>query len=350
MSNLSSKKMDILYILDILKKYTADHPMSQKQILDLLEKDYSVVVDRKSVKSNIDNLIDFGCPIQYKTKIRKTLNKKTGEVEENEIMYDFYYVHDFEESQLRLMIDSIFTTINVPNVQCKEIIEKLENQSSIHFKAHTKHIASMPTHKNDNKQIFLNIEEVDKAITKGCKISFKYGEYDSELNLHPRKDKDGNDKVYVVTPYQMVVKDGHYYLILNADHYDDVANYRMDRILDVKVLKDKGRPFKSLVGSNGESLNLKRYIEEHIYMYVGDSERAKLRVNKNMISDIVDIFGKDIKVIDETDSHIDVYVKANTESVLHMAQRYAPDVVILEPQNLRDEIIKRLKMGVEGYD
>ena len=351
MADTGSKKMVIFYILEILKKYSdGEHKLSQKDIENVLKGRYGIIADRKSVKSNIMSLIEFGYPINYSDKVRVTPNKKTGIMEENVIMYDFYMEHDFDKSELRLMIDSLFTTTNVPNAPCKDIISKLENQSSEYFKSHVKHIASMPEHKNDNKQIFYTINVVDEAISQGCKISFKYGEYGSDLKLRARKGEDGKDKVYVASPYQMVVKDGHYYLILNSDSFDNAAHYRMDRILDVKVLDEKARPFKTLVGSNGLPLNLKSYMEEHIYMYVGDSDRATLRVNKRMISDMVDIFGKEIKFSNETESNVDVVVKANSESVLHIAQRYAPDVVILEPQELRDEIVKRLKRGVDGYE
>lgn len=347
----SSKKMVIFYILEILKRYSdEEHRLSQKEIENLLKEKYDIVADRKSVKSHIVSLADFGYPIEYSEKIRVTPNKKTGVMEETSIMYDYYMVNDFDDSELRLLIDSVFTNVSIPHTQCKDLIGKLENQASDYFKSHVKHIASMPGNKTDNKQIFYNIAVIDDAITCGWKISFKYGEYGSDLKLHARKDAEGKDRIYVASPYQMVVKDGHYYLILNADYFDDVSHYRMDRILDVKTLDEKARLFKTLVGSNGMPLNLKSYIEEHIYMYVGDSDRATLRVNKRMISDMVDIFGKEIKFSNETESNVDVVVKANSESVLHIAQRYAPDVVILEPQELRDEIVKRLKRGVEGYE
>ena len=53
------KKMLIMNVLDILKKYTDfDHRLSQKDIADILKNEYDMPVDRKTVKRNILDLID----------------------------------------------------------------------------------------------------------------------------------------------------------------------------------------------------------------------------------------------------------------------------------------------------
>ena len=54
------KKMLIINILDILKKYTDEnHRLSQKDIIEILDKEYCMKIDRKSVKRNLMNLIEF---------------------------------------------------------------------------------------------------------------------------------------------------------------------------------------------------------------------------------------------------------------------------------------------------
>ena len=66
-----AKKTLILNILDILRRYTdADHTLSQKDILDILEKEYEMKAERKAVRRNIQNLIDMGYEIEYSESIR----------------------------------------------------------------------------------------------------------------------------------------------------------------------------------------------------------------------------------------------------------------------------------------
>ena len=108
MYTIQPKKIIILNILDILNKYTdAEHTLSQKEIQKKLETEYAMKVDRKAIKRNLMDLIDFGYNIEYNETLRMTLNKKTGEYEENNIITDFYIEHDFDNSELRLLIDSI---------------------------------------------------------------------------------------------------------------------------------------------------------------------------------------------------------------------------------------------------
>ena len=71
MDSMQPKKLIIINILDILKKYTdEDHRLNQKEIAEKLEKDYGMKVDRKAIKRNLMNLIDFGFEIEYSKSIR----------------------------------------------------------------------------------------------------------------------------------------------------------------------------------------------------------------------------------------------------------------------------------------
>ena len=102
------KKLMIINILDILRRYTdKEHRLSQKEIAEILKNEYQMKADRKAVKRNLMNLIDFGYDIEYSETIRMTPNAKTGELEENYILSDFYLRREFDDSELRLLIDSL---------------------------------------------------------------------------------------------------------------------------------------------------------------------------------------------------------------------------------------------------
>ena len=53
---------------------------------------------------------------------------------------------------------------------------------------------------------------------------------------------------YTVNPYQIAAANGRYYLICNYDKYDDVANYRLDRITDIKLLDTPAKPARKVRG------------------------------------------------------------------------------------------------------
>ena len=115
-----TKKLLLLNILDILQKYTdGTHKLKQSEIEDKLRNEYFMEVDRKSVKRNLMDLREFGYRVEFDdTKVRmiKSKDPKTGEIKQVEsIVYtDFHLKRDFDDSELRLLIDSVLYSNYIP--------------------------------------------------------------------------------------------------------------------------------------------------------------------------------------------------------------------------------------------
>ena len=335
------KKMLIMNILDILKKYTDEnHRLSQKEIMDILEQEYDMKAERKAIKRNLLNLLDFGYDIEYSESIRKNKNG-----EEETLYTDWYLERKFSDAELRLLIDGLLFSKHIPYSQCKELIGKLEGLSNRYFKSRVKHIQTLP----DNKQLFYTIEILDKAITKGRQVSFHYNEYGTDKQIHPRRRSDGEVREYVINPYQMAAVNGRYYLICNYDKYDNVSNYRLDRITDIKLLNTPVKPMDQVKGlENG--LNLPKHMAEHVYMFTGESVPVTFRAKKYLVSEIIDWFGKDIRFQDETEEEVTVRVMVNLEAMRKWALQYAVHVKVLSPQKLVDMVKEDIKKVMEWYD
>lgn len=347
---IHSKRLSLFNTLEVLKKYTdEEHRLSQKEIADILESDYDMVVDRRTIKSNLMDLIDLGYEIESEEISRIVRNKKTGEAEETSIMSSIYLNREFTNPELRLMIDSLLFSRHLPYRQCKELVSKLEALSNKYFKSHMNYISTMPEDKTNNRQVFYNIDLLDEAIHKGRKVSFQYLEYRADKKQHAKRREDGSKRVYVVSPYQMAAKEGKYYLICNYDKYDDISNYRVDRITSLTILEEKAKPFEKLTGANGQRLDLADYMKKHVYMYSSGDTSVKFRITKPMISDVIDMFGMDVRFCDETEDTVCVVAQVNEASMIQFAKSYAPDVEVLEPQEIRGIVREEIKRGLESY-
>lgn len=338
------KKMLIMNILDILKRYTdEDHRLSQKEIMDILEREYDMKVERKAVKRNLLNLIDYGYHVEYSESVR--INKKG----EEEIVYtDWYLERDFSDAELRLLIDSLLFSRHIPYSQCKTLIEKLENLSNRYFKSRVKHIQTLPDNELPNRQLFYTIEILDQAITKGRQVSFHYNEYHTDKMLHPRIDHEGNVRTYIVNPYQMAAVNGRYYLICNYDKYDDVSNYRVDRITDIQLLDTPVKPMKNMKGLE-HGLNLPKHMAEHVYMFTGESVPVTFRAKKYLLTDLFDWFGKEMQFTDETEEEVTVRVTVNLDAMRKWALQYALHVKVLKPERLMEMLREDVKQAAEQY-
>ena len=344
------KKLLIVNILDILRKYSdANHRLSQKEISDLLQSEYGVTAERKAIRRNILGLMECGYEIEYTETVRMVPNPKTGVPEESYLWSGFYLVRDFTDAELRLLIDSLLFSRHIPYSQCKELVEKLEHLSNKYFRAHVRHIHTMPESQPTNKQLFFTIEILDEAISAGKKVSFTYMDYGTDKNMHRRCRQDGTVREYVVSPYQMAAKEGKYYLICNHDRFDNVSNYRVERIAEIKLLDEPARPFATLEGSGGKRLDLAKYMAEHIYMYAGGNTHVKFRIVREMICDVLDIFGQNVRFCEESDTHVCVIADVNERAMLQLAKNYGPDVLILEPKRLVDAMREDAKNLLDAY-
>ena len=344
------KKMLIINILDILRKYSdEDHRLSQKDIVDILRKEYCMTVDRKAVRRNILDLIDFGYYIEYTESVRMVPDAKTGERTENYILTDFYLVRDFTDGELRLLIDSLLFSKHIPYSQCRDLVAKLSGLSNRYFENHIKHIRTMSDSAPKNKQLFYTIEVLDEAISVGHKVAFTYNSYGTDKVLHPRTGEDGSVREYVVNPYQIAAVNGRYYLICNHDKFDDASHYRLDRITDIRQLDDPVRPARSVRGLE-RGVDLPRHMAEHIYMFSGDSETVTFRFKKYILNDVIDWFGSDVAFYDETDDEVTGKVRVNVAAMRRWALQYALHVRVLSPVTLAEQVRADLTEAMKNYE
>lgn len=349
MYSVQPKKLLIMNILDILKRYSdEDHRLSQKDIVEILKNEYNMSAERKAVKRNLMNLIDFGYEINYSKSVRMVPGKD-GKPEENYILSDFYLERDFTDSELRLLIDSLLFSKHIPYSQCKELVDKLSGLSNQYFRSRIKYISTLPDNAPQNKQLFYNIDVIDEAIAKSRKIQFQYNRYGLDKKPHAETFPNGTKKVYTVNPYQMVAANGRYYLICNYEKYDNVSNIRVDRITDIKLLDEPAKP-KSHVPEIKNGFNLPKHMAEHVYMFAGESIPVTFRAKKYLVGDIIDWFGKDVTFFDETDEEVSVRVTVNENAMRLWALQYALHVKVLTPQKLRDNIKEDLRKAMEKYN
>lgn len=343
------KKLLIMNILEILRNYTDEnHRLSQREIAEILKNEYNMNAGRKAIKRNLMNLIDFGYELEYSETLRMMPNPKTGELEESSILSDFYLVREFTDGELRLLIDSLLFSKHIPYSQSKALIGKLEGLSNRYFHARVKHIHTTPDNAPENKQLFLTIEVLDEAISKQKQVSFVYNTYGSDKKLHPRLDSEGKPREYIINPYQMVAANGRYYLICNYDKYDNVANYRLDRITDIRLLETPVKPMQQVEGLT-HGLDLSAHMAEHVYMFSGESIPVTFRMEKHLLNDVMDWFGRGMTFFDEDDTHINARIQVNRMAMRKWALQYALYVKILSPASLAEEVKADLTQALEHY-
>jgi len=82
----------------------------------------------------------------------------------------------------------------------------------------------------------------------------------------------------------------------------------------------------------------------------GNELNICIRCKNEIIGYIVDIFGKDIIISNDDESHFKAYVKASKQGMKYLALQYLDGMEVLSPPEVRNEIIEMLHKGVNKYE
>ena len=162
--------------------------------------------------------------------------------------------------------------------------------------------------------------------------------------MHPRRDRE-----YIVNPYQIVANNGRFYLICNYDKYNNIAHYRIDQMTDVRMLPEKIKPMKE-VPEVAHGLNLPKHMAEHVYMFSGEAVDVVMLADKDQMTELVDWFGTDFRIMEEIDGKLKIRVRMNPKAMKFWALQYGPYVEVLQPAALREEIAEIVKKMNKKYN
>ena len=227
-------------------------------------------------------------------------------------------------------------------------MKKLEGLSSKYFHASVKHVSVIGDNAPQNKQLFHTVGVLDAAIDRSLKVTFTYNSFGTDKELHPRLTPEGAAKRYSVSPYQMVVVNGRYYLICSTTNHLNVSHYRIDKITDIELTEECSVPMRDIKGLE-HGLNLPRHLVEHMNMLIGEAVPVTFRFNRSVINEAVDTFGTDIIFSRETEDTVDAMVCVNRQAMKIWALQHLTTVQVLTPAQLVADIREELRAGMDRY-
>lgn len=84
-------------------------------------------------------------------------------------------------------------------------------------------------------------------------------------------------------------------------------------------------------------------------MFSGQSIEVKLVTSEDMIAQIEDWFGKDIRIICVEDGKVTVRLRCNEQAMRFWALQYGPYVEMIAPASLRNQIKEDVKGMMDKY-
>ena len=327
MDSLEPKKLALIRIWQIFHHYSdCNHPLTQDDISRYLEKEYGISIERKAISRNISLLKEAGIEIE---------TQKAG---------SYLAQRDFEDSELRMLIDGILSSRHITAKHTKDLIERLCSLSNRYFRSHIRNIYSVDEwSKTDNQALFYNIEMVDMAIEQNRQLHYEYNKYGIDKKLHRSSHQ-------YVSPYQMILHNQRYYLMGYSEYWKNMIYHRMDHITGITVTDKPAVDIRSLPGyENG--VDYKVLSSSMPYMFSDKPVRVIMLAERMIIDQILDWFGSDVRITrcGEDESKVQVVLQASPNAMKLWALQYVQYVEVLKPEYLRAAIRELLEEGKERY-
>ena len=326
MEGLEAKKLALLRILQILHKHSdLRHPLTQEKIAYYLDSEYGIVIERKAISRNISLLMDADVEIGH--------------------CRDGYYLEtrEFEDTELKLLVDSVLCNQNITAKHSADLIEKLCKLSNKYFRSHVKNVYAVKDwNKSDNAALFFNIEMIDMAINEGKQVQYDYNKYGKDKKLH-------KSSFQRATPYQLILHNQRYYLMGYSEYWGNMIFHRLDRITNIKIYDAPAYPLKKVPGYES-GIDYKKISTTMPYLHSDKPERVEMLADAWVIDQVVDWFGKDLAVRETDDPEkIIISLWANPYAMSLWALQYVNYIEVISPAHLRNKIRDFLKTGLDKY-
>ncbi len=323
---LYEKNGNILYILNVLKKYSdEEHKLSISHLREKIIEEYGESIEPRTIRRNINLLKEkFGYDIS-------TYN-------DNGIGY--YITNDpetdFEPGEIRAIIDTFNYSTFIENRISKEIIKKCKNLQNVYENEKIKdYKVYSPKGKTTNVEVIKNIEDISDSIKNNKKVCFEYWKY-----------RIAGDKIEkqivskpVASPYAIVYDKQQFYMIAIKDGNDKFFTYRLDRIKNLKELPEKITIKKS-------EKDIEHYADISVEVFSGNETEIEAICDECLLEEIVEKFGKNVAIRPINENQVRIKLSANPEGFKLWSMRNLDVVTIKKPENLvkqMQEIIDEAK-------
>lgn len=322
------KRVKTEYILKYLSEYSdSEHCVNSNAIISYLAEN-GISCARKSVYDDISALNLFGYDISRGASSN-----------------DGYFMAErtFETSEIRLMIDAVTSAPFITEKKTKELIEKLLGFLSVYQQEVIKsQLSSSKRIKFSNEQIYYVIDEINRAIAAKKRVEFDYYKYEIVDN----KPVLTKQRRFEISPYALVWANDKYYLVGNYDKYDNLSNYRLDRIKMIDISDKAARPYSDVCGYDTE-FDSSDYVKKNIMMYNGEEIEIELVCSNELLDLMIDKFGSDTMIVNKMKNRF--YIKATvffSEGLIDWLFQYCDRVKILSPKMLEEKIIEKAEATV----
>lgn len=327
MAEVVASKLKLMHLARIFERETDDeHGLTTSQIIEKLAA-LDIRVERKTLYRDIDCLRSFGYDIM--------------KYDRRPVEYGLAS-REFQEQELLLLADAVQSSKFLTKRKSTSLVKAIGKLGSKYMDENLrKQVHVEGRIKSLNESVFYNIDAIQRALSLGRKVEFRYFKYDETKRRVLQRD----GRIYIETPVQLVYMDDEYYLVAWNDKHAGFTTYRVDRMVEIDVSNER-----SMRNEEIASFDVAKYQQRVFGMFSGKPVGVTLLVRASAMSAVIDRFGKDIEVscAENGWSRISAMVM-EAPTFYGWLATLGTDVRIEQPQSTRESYISYLRGIAESY-
>ena len=237
------KRVAPFLVLEILKAHTdEEHGLKVTQVVELLEQDYSVTMERKAVSRVLNDLYElteisksynWKNPMPYSIKY-DTISRSSSEIKDN-----WRVCKPFDDVEVQVLMDALRTVQGYPTAGLMEKVQKLGSHAMQKGNSST-------DGKPSGNSMRYNMDAIMRAIREEKKITFGY---------------QGTEEQCVVSPYKMALRDGVYYLACFDESKNEMAVNQIEYMTNVQMLEASVKDYRMVKGASQWNYDLGYFLD-----------------------------------------------------------------------------------------
>ena len=327
---LYEKNGNILYILNVLKKYTdEDHKLSVSEIKSKIKEEYGEDIDPRTIRRNINLLKE-----KFKYDISTYNDNKVG-----------YYISndpetDFEPGEIRAIIDTFSYSTFIEDTLSKAIIKKCRNLQNVYENEKIKNYrVYSPKEKTSNIEVIKNIEDITNSIMNKNKIKFEYWKY----KIKGDKIEKEIVSTPIVSPYAIIYDKQQFYMLGIKEGNTEFFHYRLDRIKNLEETSIKIKIDKT-------EKDIEKYTNTSVEVFSGNETDIEAECNEYLLGEVIEKFGRNVEIRPINSNTFKMKLNVNPLGFKLWAMRNLDMVTIKKPESLVEEIKKIIEDANKRYN
>lgn len=356
-----NQKIKPYIVLQYLLKMTDDeHVQSAVEICAYLN-ECGISAERRSIYRDIEEINKVSLMLENECTIDEAEEMLLDD-EDNElklVVYDKnkkgFYVRQrhFDLNDIRLLAECVYSAKFMEESKAKKLVDVVCEFVSEYQAEKIRHNAFLTDRvKTNNKSVLSNISTINEAMSKEIegekhipeKITFKYLKY--SLDSMGKQVERRQGAKYCVSPYQLLINDGNYYLLAFDDYAKDMRTYRVDRMKNVSytgIPREGEEVFREI--------DLKTYTQRVFSMFGGEEKRVVLRFINPLLDTVVDRFGTKgvyYSKVDDTHFSVSAHVEIS-DQFFGWLLGFGRKVKVLAPDDVVEQFKKYMERIIEMY-